>query len=70
MKELCDKQHEAHVFTHYAYGDPLPCYARYVGETGNDTSIKDALIVYVSCQREKDHSGKHLAYKFGAWESE
>ena len=66
-KELCGAQHEARVFTHYAYGDPLPVYARFVGEDSNDAGESEALIIYVTCQREADHAGRHLAYKFGAW---
>ena len=69
MVELCGAQHESRVLSYYACGDSLPIYARYVGETDNNATVNEALIVYVSCQRENGHAGKHLALTYGSWEA-
>lgn len=55
------------VFSHYAYGDPLPVYARYVSENGAvPIDDPDAITVWVRCQREAGHTGMHLATADGA----
>lgn len=59
--ELCGAQHPTHVFSHYAYGDPQPVYARFVGEESNDVREADAITIYEACLREAGHPGRHLS---------
>lgn len=68
MITLCNNIHSVRVFHHYAYGDPLDIYARYVGELDNDAKYDNAIMIHISCQREVGHSGKHLAYGTLGWE--
>ncbi len=70
MMDLCPALKETHLFSHYAYGDPLPFYARYYGGDGKPTWIEEAATIYVRCQREVRHSGMHLARGVSPWEDE
>ena len=49
MIELCGSQTRSNVFAHYAYGDPLEVYARYVVEEDNEARGRDAIVIYLSC---------------------
>lgn len=66
--EQCESRLATKVFSHYAYGDMLPVYARYIGE-GTPTRIDapDAITVYVRCERPAGHEGKHLAHGTTGW---
>lgn len=63
---LCGALMSTKVFHHYPYGDPLPAYARYVGED-SPVEKRDAITVYVRCEREAGHPGKHLARGTTGW---
>lgn len=65
---ICEALRETRVFSHYAYGDPLPVYAMYFDGEGKSVSIDEAAVVYVNCQREAGHAGKHLARGVAPWE--
>lgn len=67
----CESRMASRVFSHYAYGDPLPVYARYIGEN-DDVAANDPEIitVYVRCEREAGHAGKHLARSTAGWTDE
>ena len=65
--ELCGALKPTHVFSHHAYGDPLPVYARYFDSDGNTVEIRDAAVVYVRCSRECGHPGVHLAHGWKPW---
>lgn len=65
----CEERFARKVFSHYAYGDPMPVYARYYGE--DDPVVGEyAITVYVRCEREAGHPGKHLATQAGPWLTE
>lgn len=64
--ELCGALHPQQVFSYYAYGDPLPVYARFVAEE-DETEREEAITVYVACQREAGHTGKHLSTANRGW---
>lgn len=66
--DLCGELMPTQVFSHYEYGDPLPTYARYVGED-RPVEKKDAITVYVACEREAGHPGIHLARWTTGWQS-
>ncbi len=66
MFEQCDARRETLVFSHYAYGDPQPVYARFHGEEG-PTTEGEAITVYARCEREAGHSGLHLARGMQPW---
>lgn len=68
--EQCESRLPTVVFSRYAYGDPLPVYARFVGEEGVDAKCEDAIPVYVRCEREAGHAGKHLARETVGWTDE
>ena len=67
--ELCGALHPQHVFSHYAYGDDLPVYWRFVAD-GEPTTADEAITIYVACQREAGHGGKHLASSNKGWTDE
>jgi hypothetical protein len=70
-RRLCGNQHEARVIHHYAYGDYQPHYARYVGEDSVNAMKPEAIVVYVSCEREESHPGKrHVNFNYGWWDDE
>lgn len=68
--KLCGALLPQHVFSHYAYGDPLPIYARFISDAEEATRADDAITIYVACQREAGHSGKHLASANRGWSPE
>lgn len=68
--KLCGALKATKVFSHYAYGDTLPVYARFYDSDGKPAEIQDAVNVFVSCQREYDHEGMHLALTSDPWEDE
>lgn len=65
----CKSRLATKVFSHYAYGDPLPIYARFVGEDDLSVAENDpgAITIYIRCEREDGHSGKHLARGTSGW---
>lgn len=67
-REICAALWETKVFSHYAYGDPLPTNAEYIAEGNKTASYDDAISVYVRCEREAGHPGKHLARHTSGWE--
>ncbi len=68
--KLCGAMKKTYIFSHYAYGDPLPIWARYFDSAGEPVGIKDAAPVYIRCQREAEHPGKHLALDMEPWPHE
>jgi len=64
--EFCRAARPSAVFDHYEFGDPQPRFARWVGEDG-PTELREAITVYVRCEREAGHSGPHLARGGGTW---
>jgi len=65
---LCEEQLAHKMFSHYAYGDPAPVYARYYDRHGNSGAPeKDAVSVFVTCQRPYGHIGPHMAVGFKPW---
>lgn len=62
----CDSRVPAQVFSSYAFGDPVPWNALYIGEEG-EVDRDEAITIYVRCEREAGHTGKHLARKTKAW---
>lgn len=62
----CESRYPTEVFSHYAYGDPLPVYARFIAE-GDPTPRHEAITVYARCEREAGHEGKHLARATNGW---
>ncbi len=63
---LCGALHPQQVYSHHAYGELLPAYARFVGEDEPVPRDK-AITIYVACQREAGHSGKHLSAANKGW---
>jgi hypothetical protein len=66
---ICRATMPTHVLDHYEHGDPLPVYAKYVGE-GPPVDRADAITVYVRCERKAGHTGKHLARGTTGWRRE
>lgn len=66
---LCGALHPERVFSHYAYGDRLPFYKRYVSDESDPAadSMSGGITIYVACQREAGHSGMHLAASNRGW---
>jgi len=67
--ELCGALRPQRVFSHYAYGDPLPVYARYIseGDEAAEVGSPEVITIYVACQREAGHAGKHLSTANRGW---
>ena len=65
--KLCGALKATRAFSHYVYGDPLPCYARYFNGDGEPAKAEDAVAVYVRCERERGHTGRHLARGIEPW---
>lgn len=65
---LCDAVIGSQVFNGYAYGDPLPIYARYIGEDDDSVTISEAVTIYVRCERETGHLGRHAARGPYVWD--
>lgn len=68
MTDICKTVKPAYSFSHYAYGDPMPIWARYYASNGETVEKKDAAVLYVRCQREDDHEGMHMAIGQEPWE--
>jgi hypothetical protein len=65
--ETCSAYIRSRVFAGYAYGDPLPTYSQFVGEEGDVDRDAEPIWVYVRCERETGHLGKHLARGTSGW---
>ncbi len=64
--QQCSARRPTKVFSRYAWGDPMPHNALFVGEEG-DTGHDKAITIYVRCEREAGHEGKHLASGTQGW---
>jgi hypothetical protein len=66
--ETCHAVRKTKVLDHYAYGDPQPRFARYVADNEEGSApFDEAITIYVQCEREKGHTGQHLARGVGGW---
>jgi hypothetical protein len=65
----CESRLKTKVFSHYAYGDPMPHNAIYIKE---DDAVRgdEPIAVYARCEREAGHTGKHLARHTNGWTDE
>jgi hypothetical protein len=62
----CEATLASAVFSHHAYGDPLPIWERFVGED-NAVARDEAIEIYIRCERPAGHTGKHLARGTRGW---
>jgi len=63
--KLCGALKPTHALQRYAWGDPLPHNALFTSEGDEPVFSEERPIqIYIACQREKGHPGKHLSLDY------